>query len=143
MKNSRRKLLISLGAITTITGWTQPIIKTVILPAHAEMSDFVAGVDYAVIASNVVCNGGDPTLILFDLTNNETKSVTITELGEIDTLQHISPPLPFTINPGASLNVVIESSESNISICGALVAEGFFYVADSANSTGATESFLF
>ncbi|MFT5137823.1 MAG: hypothetical protein ACI8XV_002865 [Arenicella sp.] len=101
--------------------WIVPQITSVGLPAHAQCSSEEAGeVDCIsprvpiVNANNLVCTDfiGAPNQASFELENLEPEDLIVVGLdSEIDAVsgEHISPALPFILEAGATVDVVVES----------------------------------
>ena len=105
MSKKRRKILIGLGVSSASSPWAKPLINHIILPAHADCSpalDKCIALHPRVEVRDAVCVPGSPSTVTFEMCNLEDEAIIATHIQEssADFAQHVSPPLPFELEPG-------------------------------------------
>jgi len=105
---TRRKLLKGL-AVTLPAAWTRPVVKTVLLPAHAQRSLPPPPVSHTDPCEVVVaCAGGSPAITGLPITNISPSDITLINV-EFSNPNHSlgEPSLPLVLHPGDCITLII------------------------------------
>ena len=141
MPKKRRKLLFGLGVTSACTPWVKPLINHILLPVHAECSPALErciALRPRIEVRNAVCVSGSPSTVTFELCNLENELITATSIDVTGQTfaKHVSPGLPFTIQPGGCMRCSAEGATTTAFDCNGNYSFGYIFTSESGKYEG-------